>query len=244
MTYKLSSLALLATLTTAATAQTTPATTPKTTTAAVHHTATTATKTSNIPKAVGIPKTLYALKYIDTKIGTGPLAEASVLGTTRANSKIMFYTVRYTGWFTDGTKFDSSFDHPGGEPIVFPAGVHQVIPGWDSGFQGMHVGGKRRLFIPYQLAYGDQGKQPHIPPKADLIFDIELVSQSNTPPAPPKQPTPPTPNPTPNSAPNPAPASATPGSTPPTPPPAAQPATPAQPSPTPQPQTPPHPQAL
>jgi peptidylprolyl isomerase len=196
MTLKLSSIALLAAaLTTTATAQTTT-TKPATTTAkpatstTQHTTSTSATKAAttntppNIPKVVGIPKIAYALRYIDIVPGTGPLAETSVLGTSEADSKIKWYTVRYTGWLTDGTKFDSSFDHPGAEPITFPAGAHRVIPGWDTGFQGMHVGGKRRLFIPYQLAYGEAGRPPHIPAKSDLIFDIELVSMSDTPPAP------------------------------------------------------------
>jgi|GEM_PF-2377527 len=96
-----------------------------------------------------------------------------------------WYTVRYTGWTADGTKFDSSYDHPGGEPITFPYGARRVIIGWDTGFEDMHVGGKRRLFIPYQLAYGETGRPPVIPAKADLIFDIELVSMSDTPPEPP-----------------------------------------------------------
>jgi peptidylprolyl isomerase len=136
----------------------------------------------NIPKVEGTPKNLYALRYIDTEVGTGELAK------TR-----QFYTVKYTGWLTDGTKFDSSYDHPGGEPIVFPYGARQVIPGWDTGFEGMHVGGKRRLFIPYQLAYGESGRPPVIPAKADLIFDIELVAQSDTPPQPKTPPQPETP---------------------------------------------------
>ena len=158
MTAKLSAITLLAALTTAATAQTTA---PKPATTA-HHTATTAKSTTppNIPKVVGVPKTLYALRYIDTKIGTGPLAEPSILGASPADSKIFFYTVHYTGWLTDGTKFDSSYDHPGAESFTFAAGAHRVIPGWDSGFEGMHVGGKRRLFIPYQLAYGEAGPPP------------------------------------------------------------------------------------
>jgi peptidylprolyl isomerase len=206
MTTKFSSIALLAALTTAATAQTAtpkPATAAKPATTATHHTASTAAAATppNIPKVVGIPKTLYALKYIDTLIGTGPLAQSSVIGTSQADSKIMYYTVRYTGWLTNGTKFDSSFDHPGAEPITFPAGAHRVIPGWDNGFQGMHIGGKRRLFIPYQLAYGEAGRPPVIPGKSDLIFDIELVSVSDTPPAP-KQPTPPPADP--NATPKPA----------------------------------------
>jgi peptidylprolyl isomerase len=153
-----------------------------------HHTAaaTTSALPANIPKVAGIAKPLYALRYIDVLAGAGPLAEATVLNTSREDSKIMFYTVRYTGWLAkDGTKFDSSFDHPGGAPFTFASGVRQVIPGWDTGFDGMHVGGKRRLFIPWQLAYGAKGKAPVIPAKADLIFDIELVGASDTPPAPP-----------------------------------------------------------
>jgi len=190
MTAKLSSIALLAAFTAIATAQTTP-TKPATT--ATHHTATAtaaakSTTPPNIPKVVGIPKTIYALKYVDTLVGTGPLAEPSIIGTSQADSKIMWYSVRYTGWLTNGTKFDSSYDHPGGDPITFPAGAHRVITGWDNGFLGMHVGGKRRLFIPYQLAYGDAGRPPVIPAKSDLIFDIELVSVSDKPPAPPVDP--------------------------------------------------------
>jgi peptidylprolyl isomerase len=190
MIEKLSPIALLAVLTAAATAQTAS---PKPATTTVHH-ATTATTTStppNIPKVVGIPKPLYALRYVDVHIGTGPLAESSVLGTSMADSKIKWYSVRYTGWLTDGTKFDSSYDHPGGEPFTFPQGAHRVIPGWDTGFQGMHIGGKRRLFIPYQLAYGEAARPPKIPAKSDLIFDIELVSISDTPPTPKQPPTPP-----------------------------------------------------
>jgi len=167
MKLKLSSLALLATFTVAATAQTP---THKATTTTHHH-ATTTAPASNIPKVPGIPKALYTLKYIDIVIGTGPLAETH-----------KWYTVRYTGWTTDGTKFDSSYDHPGGQPITFPYGARQVIIGWDTGFEGMHVGGKRRLFVPYQLAYGELGRPPVIPAKANLIFDVELVSMSDTPP--------------------------------------------------------------
>ena len=200
-----------------------PAAKPATTTAkpattsTVHHTATTTaaagTLPANIPVVKGIKKSLYSLSYIDTVIGTGPLAEASVLGKSQADSKIMWYTVHYTGWLAkDGTKFDSSVDR--GSPITFPYGVQKVIPGWDTGFEGMHIGGKRRLFIPYQLAYGPSGRPPTIPAKADLIFDVELIGVSDKPPAPPTPPTPP--------------ASEKPGAgSTPTPPPAAKPATPA-----------------
>ncbi|MEO8734958.1 MAG: FKBP-type peptidyl-prolyl cis-trans isomerase [Edaphobacter sp.] len=171
MKLKLSALILLAT---AATAQTATHKAPVT----HHHTATAIIPASKIPRVPGIPKTLYTLKYIDTLIGTGPLAEPQ-----------KWYTVRYTGWTTDGTKFDSSYDHPGAAPITFPYGAQRVIIGWDTGFQGMHIGGKRRLFVPYQLAYGETGRPPVIPAKADLVFDVELVSMSDTPPQPPVPPT-------------------------------------------------------
>ncbi len=159
---------VLAALTPAAlSAQTTPPVTPKT---ATHRPATTGASASaemklpaNIPPAHGIPKTIFALKYIDIKVGTGELAKPG-----------MKYTVHYTGWLHDGTKFDSSVDR--GTPFDFMQGAHRVIPGWDDGFKGMRVGGKRRLFIPYQLAYGESGRSS-IPPQADLIFDIELLAQ-------------------------------------------------------------------
>lgn len=118
----------------------------------------------------------FSLDYVDTKIGTGPLAEPH-----------KWYTVHYTGYLANGTKFDSSVDR--GEPISFPYGGHRVIEGWDTGFEGMHVGGKRRLYVPYQLGYGETGRGP-IPPRAELIFDVQLIAQSDTQPAPPKPLTP------------------------------------------------------
>ena len=200
-----------------------------------HHTTTASTLPPNIPKVPGIPKPLYSLRYIDTHVGTGPLAEPQ-----------KFYTVNYTGWLAkDGTKFDSSFDHPGKEPITYPYGPHRVIPGWDTGFECLHVGGKRRLFIPWQLAYGETGHPPVIPAKSDLIFDIELVGFSDKPPAPKTPPAPPKPAPAPASAP------ASPQAPTSTPPPASAPATapatasPAKPAaPDSAPQTPPHPESL
>lgn len=124
----------------------------------------------DMPAATGKPETIFAFKYIDLKIGTGELAQPR-----------KFYTVHYTGWTLDGKKFDSSYDHPGAEPFVFPVGAHRVIAGWDLGFEGMRVGGKRRLIVPYQLAYGEAGHPPVIPAKATLIFDIELLGQGDTP---------------------------------------------------------------
>ena len=81
-------------------------------------------------------------------------------------------TVHYTGWLTSGTSFDSSYKR--GEPATFS--LNEVIPGWTQGIPGMKVGGKRRLYIPWPMAYGAQGRPGSIPPKADLIFEVELIS--------------------------------------------------------------------
>jgi len=81
--------------------------------------------------------------------------------------------VQYSGYLADGKLFDSSVER--GQPIEFPLGKGQVIPGWDEGIALMHVGDKMRLVIPYQLAYGEQGRPPMIPAKAELTFDVELV---------------------------------------------------------------------
>ena len=81
--------------------------------------------------------------------------------------------VHYIGRLTDGKVFDESFSR--GEPIEFPLGAGMVIPGWEMGISGMKKGGKRRLTIPYNLAYGAQGYPGVIPPYATLVFDVELV---------------------------------------------------------------------
>ena len=123
-----------------------------------------------IPPVKGELRTQYALRYIDIAVGTGAPAEPGKL-----------YVVHYTGWLRDGTSFDSS---RGREPLRFEQGKRRVIPGWDAGFEGMRVGGRRRLFIPYQLAYGIPGRPPRIPPCSELIFDIELLGVEAPPPAP------------------------------------------------------------
>ena len=132
-----------------------------------------------ILETLGLEPTSFSISYIDTKVGSGDLAAPH-----------KWYSVQYTGYLVDGSKFDSSYDHPDHEAFVLQQGQRQVIPGWDTGFYGMHVGGKRRLFIPFQLAYGPTAHGA-IPAKAELIFDIELVSQSDEKPAPKTPPTPP-----------------------------------------------------
>ena len=126
-----------------------------------------------IPRLDGPEQIVMALRYIDDTVGTGPAV---------ANRQCVF--VHYSGWLRDGTKFDSSRDTmPNGTPrtpIGFPLGVRRVIAGWDLGFEGMHVGSRRRLFIPYPMAYGEAGRPPVIPEKAELIFDIEVMAVSDT----------------------------------------------------------------
>jgi FKBP-type peptidyl-prolyl cis-trans isomerase FkpA len=103
------------------------------------------------------------LQVDDVKPGEGAIA-------TRGKT----VSVHYTGRLTDGTKFDSSYDR--GQPIEFPLGAGVVIKGWDMGIEGMKVGGKRKLTIPPDLAYGARGTPGGpIPPNATLVFDVELV---------------------------------------------------------------------
>jgi FKBP-type peptidyl-prolyl cis-trans isomerase len=102
------------------------------------------------------------LSHIELVEGTGPAAAAG-----------QQVTVHYTGWLTDGTKFDSSRDR--GQPFSFRLGAGQVIRGWDEGVAGMKVGGRRKLTIPSELGYGARGAGGVIPPGATLVFTVELL---------------------------------------------------------------------
>ena len=151
-----------------------------------------------VPPAKGIVSTAFALRYQDIKVGTGPEAELGKM-----------FKIHYTGWLAaDGHKFDSSYDHrppvmdKDGKPVLgddgkpklgdpqplsFPQGYGRLIPGFDQGVAGMRIGGKRRIFIPWQLAYGALGRpgpdaaHSGIPAKADLIFDVELLEVTDLP---------------------------------------------------------------
>ena len=111
-------------------------------------------------QVTGAPVT--ELKIEELKVGTG--AEA------KAGQQV---SVHYTGWLTDGKKFDSSVDR--GQPFKFQLGGGQVIQGWDKGVAGMKIGGKRKLTIPPQMGYGERGAGGVIPPNATLVFEVELL---------------------------------------------------------------------
>jgi peptidylprolyl isomerase len=102
------------------------------------------------------------LQYWDIKVGTGEEAKSG-----------SHVKVHYTGWLPSGKKFDSSV---GSAPFDFTIGKGEVIKGWDEGVAGMKVGGKRQLKIPPQLAYGEDGHPPQIPPNSTLIFDVLLMA--------------------------------------------------------------------
>ncbi len=117
---------------------------------------------SEQPGSAAEVTTASGLKYVDVVVGTGREAAAGNLAT-----------VHYSGWLTNGKKFDSSVDRR--DPFSFPIGAGQVIRGWDEGVAGMKVGGKRKLTIPPELGYGSRGAGGVIPPNATLVFDVELL---------------------------------------------------------------------
>ncbi len=120
------------------------------------------TITQGATMSEAITTTASGLKYEDIKQGSGDVA---------APGKTV--SVHYTGWLTNGTKFDSSKDR--GQPFEFPLGAGRVIKGWDEGVQGMKVGGVRKLTIPSSLGYGSRGAGGVIPPDATLVFEVELL---------------------------------------------------------------------
>jgi FKBP-type peptidyl-prolyl cis-trans isomerase FkpA len=107
------------------------------------------------------------------KTASGLLIEELIVGSGEEATAGRKVSVHYTGWLTDGKKFDSSKDR--GEAFDFPLGRGQVIRGWDEGVAGMKVGGKRKLTIPPNLAYGTRGAGGVIPPNATLVFEVELL---------------------------------------------------------------------
>lgn len=109
---------------------------------------------------------LGELEIEDLEVGDG---DEAVAGKT--------LVVHYKGVLEDGSQFDSSYDRD--EPFEFVLGAGMVIPGWDQGFEGMKVGGKRKLTIPPHLGYGEQGT-PNIPPNSTLIFEVELLEVKET----------------------------------------------------------------
>lgn len=126
------------------------------------HAATDSTTPPLITKAIKQMTTASGLTYEDTVEGTGAIASA---GQT--------VNVHYTGWLTNGTKFDSSKDR--NQPFSFHLGAGEVIRGWDEGVAGMKVGGTRKLTIPPQLGYGSRGAGGVIPPNATLVFEVQLL---------------------------------------------------------------------
>jgi peptidylprolyl isomerase len=115
-----------------------------------------------IPTVSGETRTKSGIQYVDVALGNGAAVTSGKCAYTH-----------YTGWLTDGTRIDTSRD---AEPVAFIQGTGKVMRGWEIGFEGMRAGSKRRLIIPYQLAYGAAGNPPVVPTHADMIFDVELMA--------------------------------------------------------------------
>jgi FKBP-type peptidyl-prolyl cis-trans isomerase len=111
----------------------------------------------------GAHKLSSGLRYVERAPGTGA-------ATPKLGEEVI---CNYAGRLLDGTEFDSSYRR--GAPLVFRLGAGQVIQGWEEAFPMMHKGEKRTLIIPYWLAYGEKGRPPSIPPKATLVFEVELI---------------------------------------------------------------------
>ena len=107
--------------------------------------------------------TASGLQIEEIHVGAGETAQVG-----------QFVSVHYTGWLTDGQKFDSSKDR--NDPFEFMLGARHVIAGWDEGVQGMKIGGSRKLTIPPELGYGARGAGGVIPPNATLVFEVEMLA--------------------------------------------------------------------
>lgn len=130
-----------------------------------------ASQEARAPTSAGGPADVSALTAQSSPSGLTWYVLAEGSGPTPEKGQTV--EVHYTGWLTDGTKFDSSHDR--GKPITFPVGVGKVIPGWDEAVLAMKVGERRQLRIPPELGYGSRGAGGVIPPNATLVFDVELV---------------------------------------------------------------------
>ena len=124
---------------------------------------------STMPSLQGDTIARSGMRFIEVSMGTGAQVQ---------RNRCVY--AHYTGWLAaNGRQFDTSRDTTAQgynkPPIGFALGIRQVIAGWDIGFEGMQVGGKRRLIIPWHLAYGSRGRPPAIPPRADLVFDVEVI---------------------------------------------------------------------
>jgi FKBP-type peptidyl-prolyl cis-trans isomerase len=145
--------------------------TEKTSTMSEQSTTATATPAPSAPAAPALPgapssgpmhKLASGLQYDDMLVGSGTMAEPG-----------MNVSIHYTGYLLDGSKFDSSLDR--GQPLKFQIAGGQMIQGFDEGVRGMRIGGKRKIRVPWAMAYGEAGRPPLIPPKSDLVFDLELL---------------------------------------------------------------------
>ncbi len=126
-----------------------------------------------MPEVAGVPASFKGIRIIDVEPGAGdPVMPHRCV------------YAHFTGWLANGRRFDSSHDllpdGSPGEPIGFQLGNGQVIRGWDIGFEGLRVGARRRLYVPFNLGYGSAGRRPGVPPRSDLVFDIEIKGVADT----------------------------------------------------------------
>lgn len=124
---------------------------------------------SSLPPVTGEIHSQSGIRYVDVVEGTGA-----------AVARLRCVYAHYTGWLADGTQIESSRVSPTDAtvptPVGFVKGAGKVMAGWEAGFEGMRVGGTRRLFIPSRLAYGANGNPPRVPPRADLVFDVDVIA--------------------------------------------------------------------